>query len=152
VPLAAFLGSLLASILVYGLARGGGRLTTGRLIPAEIAVSYVLTALTSLGVYASPRGEDVRSATFWLLPGLGGAQWLSLALPPLVHVWSLVTLIVQVRWLDALSVRAETAATLGVDPERVRRVCFVVMSLLTGTLVALSGGIGFVGLIVRHVV
>lgn len=152
VPFTAFLGSLVASILVYGLARGGARLTTGRLILAGVAVSYVLSALTNLAIYAAPHSEDVRNATFWLLGGLGGARWSNLALPVLVLLGSVVLLVVQARWLDALSVGEEAAATLGVDADRVRRVCFAVTSLLTGTIVALSGGIGFVGLVVPHIV
>lgn len=152
VPIAAFLGSLVASIVVYGLARGGARLTTGRLILAGVAVSYVLSALTNLAIHAAPHGDDVRSATFWLLGGLGGARWSNLALPVLVLFGSIVLLLVQARWLDALSLGEEAAATLGVDADRVRRVCFAVTSLLTGTIVALSGGIGFVGLVVPHIV
>jgi iron complex transport system permease protein len=150
VPLVAFIGSLAASVLVYAFARGGGRLTTGRLILAGVAVSYVLSASTNLLINLASHGEEVRSATFWMLGGLGGAHWSMLALPLSALVAGTALLLVQGRALTALSISEETAATLGVDADRVRRLCFAVTSLLTGAVVALSGGIGFVGLVVPH--
>jgi iron complex transport system permease protein len=150
--IAAFLGALLAFAAVYVLARQGGRLTTGRLVLAGVAVSYVLAALTNFMIYRAEDGNQVRSVVFWMLGGLGGARWEFLGLPAAALVLGTVFLTVQARALNALSVGEETAATLGVDTHGFRRQSFALTSLLTGTLVAVSGGIGFVGLMLPHIV
>jgi iron complex transport system permease protein len=149
---AAFLGALCAFVLVYVLARQGGRLTTGRLVLAGVAVSYVLSAAMNVLIYNAPNGEQVKSVVFWLLGSLGGARWAYLGLPALILVAGTLLLIVQSRTLNALSAGEETAATLGVNTTRFRQQSFALTSLITGTLVALSGGIGFVGLMLPHIV
>ncbi len=150
--IAAFLGALLAFTCVYVLARHGGRVTTTRLILAGVAVAYVLGALTDFMIYKAPNGESVRGVLFWLLGGLGSARWEFLGLPALVLAAATILLVLQARSLNALSVGEETAATLGVDTNRFRQGIFALTSLLTGTLVAVSGGIGFVGLMMPHIV
>jgi iron complex transport system permease protein len=150
--IAAFLGALLAFGCVYVLARQGGRLTTGRLILSGVAVSYVLSALTNFLIYNAEDGNQVKSVVFWLLGGLGGARWEFLGLPALTLVVGTIFLTAQSRSLNSLSVGEETAATLGVDTIGFRRQIFALTSLLTGTLVAVSGGIGFVGLMLPHIV
>jgi len=149
---AAFLGALLAFVAVYVLARQGGRLTTGRLVLAGVAVAYVLSALTNFLIYNAEDSNQVRSVLFWMLGGLGGARWDYLGLPALALVLGTCLLTVQSRSLNSLSVGEETAATLGVDTSGFRKQIFALTSLLTGTLVAVSGGIGFVGLMLPHIV
>ncbi|WP_216361483.1 FecCD family ABC transporter permease [Candidatus Chloroploca asiatica] len=147
---AAFLGALLAFSAVYLLALQGGRLTTGRLILAGVAVAYVFGALTNFLIYNADNGEQVKSVIFWMLGGLGGARWDYLGMPALALALGTLYLTVQARSLNALSVGEETAATLGVDTSRFRQQIFALCALLTGTLVAVSGGIGFVGLMLPH--
>lgn len=148
--LSAFVGALLALSVVYVLAQQGGRLPTGRLILAGVAVSYIFSALTNVVIFNAANGEAVKSALFWMLGGLGGARWDYLGLPALVLVLGSAYLVVQARALNILSIGEETAATLGVDAGRFRRQIFALTSLMTGTLVAVSGGIGFVGLMLPH--
>lgn len=150
-PLAAFLGALVASTCVYALASQPGQFTTGRLILGGVAVSYVFSALTNFLIYNAPASEQARDVLFWLLGGLGGARWNQLALPALVMIVAMALLVPQARTLNVLAVGEEGAATLGVDTNRVRRQGFVLTSLVTGVLVALSGGIGFIGLMVPHI-
>ena len=88
---------------------------------------------------------------FWMLGGLGGARWDRLPVPLAVTAACLVLLVLQGRSLNALMLGDESAAALGVDVRRFRRFLFALTSLLTGTLVAVSGSIGFVGLVVPHV-
>jgi len=151
VSVAAFLGALFAVLCVYLLASEAGRFATGRLILAGVAVSYVLSALTNLIVYRSPDGQQGKRALFWLLGSLGGARWDAIWLPAGVLIAGAVLLTMNGRTLNILSVGEEGAATLGVDTSRARRQGFVLTSLITGVLVAVCGGIGFVGLIVPHV-
>jgi len=149
--IAACAGAFVASGAVYLLARQGGSLATSRLILSGVAVSYVFSALTNFLIYRAPQSEQGRSVLFWLLGGLGGARWDHLALPGFVVLIGGGVILTQARTLNVLTVGEEAAATLGVDPNRVRRQGFVVTSLITGVLVSLSGGIGFIGLMVPHV-
>lgn len=149
-PVAAFLGSLGALVIVYGLARSGGRITTGRLVLAGVAISYVLSALTSFLLITAERGEQAREVLTWLLGGLGAASWDTVWLPLLASTAGLLTLGARTRSLNLLFAGDESAVTLGLDVARFRAGMFVLTSLLTGVLVASAGPIGFVGLIVPH--
>jgi iron complex transport system permease protein len=88
----------------------------------------------------------------WLLGSLAGAKWLDLTLPAGVLLLGTGYLTLQARSLNALIVGDETAATLGVNVTQFRRHLFLMMSLITGVLVATSGAIGFVGLLIPHIV
>ncbi|MGO1948981.1 MAG: FecCD family ABC transporter permease [Mycobacteriaceae bacterium] len=147
----AFLGAALASLVVFGVARTGGRITSTRLIMAGVAVGYALSALTSFMIFASDSAEGSRSVMFWLLGSLGLASW-SGALLATVLVVLLVTavLLVLAPRMDALAAGDETALTLGINPDRMRIVLLVLSCLLVGTVVAMAGSIGFVGLVVPH--
>jgi iron complex transport system permease protein len=147
----AFLGALSASLLVFVVARTAGRITSVRLLLTGVAVGYALSALTSFLVFASGSAEGARSVMFWLLGSLALAQWGG----PLVALVAVVVLTVSVlalwaRRLDALAIGDETALVLGVSPTRFRTQLLVVVSLCIGVIVAASGCIGFVGLVVPH--
>ncbi|MFG2292964.1 FecCD family ABC transporter permease [Streptomyces sp. NPDC048603] len=149
-PAAAFAGSLTALVAVYALARRGGTMSTGRLILAGVAVQYVLAALTSLVLVLSAQPDQVRSVLFWTLGGLGGARWDELALPAAVLLTGTALLLALARPLDLLLAGEEGARTLGLDTGRFRAAVFVLTSLVIGVVVAYSGAIGFVGLMVPH--
>ncbi|MGW1232268.1 FecCD family ABC transporter permease [Streptomyces californicus] len=150
IPAAAFAGALLSLLLVYTLARGGGGLTTNRLVLAGVAVSYVLSALTSLILVTSARADHLQEVLYWTLGGLGAARWDMLALPAITLVAGTAVLLTLARPLDLLLVGEEGATVLGLDTARFRAAVFVLASLMTGALVAYSGAIGFVGLMVPH--
>ncbi|MEU4949407.1 FecCD family ABC transporter permease [Streptomyces lavendulae] len=150
VPLAAFAGSMAALVTVYALARRGATMTTGRLILAGVAVQYVLSALTSLVLVLSASPDQMRSVLFWTLGGLGGARWSELALPAAALFVGTGVLVTLARPLDLLLAGEEGAHTLGLDTGRFRAAAFVLTSLVIGVLVASSGAIGFVGLMVPH--
>ncbi|MFD6886710.1 FecCD family ABC transporter permease [Streptomyces sp. NPDC059957] len=150
VPLAAFAGSMGALVAVYAMARRGGTMTTGRLILAGVAVQYVLSALTSLILVLAAHPDQIRSVLFWTLGGLGGARWGELALPAGALLLGTGLLIALARPLDLLLAGEEGARTLGLDTSRFRAAVFVLTSLVIGVLVAYSGAIGFVGLMVPH--
>lgn len=150
-PASAFLGALAASLLVFTLARSGGRVTSLRLLLSGVAVGYALYALTSFLIFASGSAEGARSVMFWLLGSLGLANWDALLL--VVTVAVSLCVIVTTLWgrrLDALAIGDETAHTLGVAPERFRTALLVVVSVCIGVLVSAAGSIGFVGLVVPH--
>lgn len=151
VPLAAFLGALAAFTLVFLFARQGATLSPLRLVLAGVAVAAMLGAITNY-VVLSASDERVRSALFWTLGGLISANWSQLGIPTTVVVLLTTYFIAQGRALNALAFGDETATTLGVDVERFRLISVVLAALLTGVLVAVSGGIGFVALILPHAV
>ncbi|OIJ99611.1 iron ABC transporter [Streptomyces colonosanans] len=150
-PVAAFLGSMGALVVVYALARRGGIMTAGRLVLAGVAVQYILAAFTSLVLVLSAKAEHARAIMFWTLGGLGGARWDQLALPAIVLTLGTVLLVALARPLDLLLAGEESAQVLGLDTNRFRAAVFVLTSLVIGVLVAYSGAIGFVGLMVPHV-
>ena len=150
----AFVGALLATTAVYWLARGNPNARvqqSTRLILSGVAVGYFLTGLTSLITLTSGQRDLAGALMTWTLGSLAGTQWSSLALPAIVLLVGIVWLLLQTQSLNALMTGDETAATLGVNTHALRRALFVVVSLLTGVMVAASGAIGFVGLVVPHV-
>ncbi|MEU5975121.1 iron ABC transporter permease [Streptomyces sp. NPDC047315] len=149
-PAGAFVGALAAMVLVYALARRGGSMTGTRLVLAGVTISYVFTALTTLVLVASSRPEHFREALFWSLGGLGSARWDSLWLPALVIALALPLLLALARPLDLLLVGEEGATVLGLDVARFRAAVFVLVSLVTAVMVAASGAVGFIGLMVPH--
>lgn len=147
----AFVGALVASVLVFVVARSAGSVTSVRLLLAGVAVGYALSAATSFLVFASGSAEGARSVMFWLLGSLALASWGSaLAVAVVVVGVSVAVLLWWSPGLDAVAIGDETARTLGVSPAGLRTRLLVVVSLAVGVLVAASGSIGFVGLVVPH--
>lgn len=149
---AAFLGALVASAVVYSAARSSHGMTPLRLVLIGTVMAHGFSAITTLLVFLAPRGEAARSALFWLLGGLGGVTWPSLPVAACVVFAGCAYLLAHARQLNALAMGDETAATLGVEPARLRKQLFAVCAAMTGCLVAVSGAVGFVGLIVPHLV
>ncbi|MFJ3904131.1 FecCD family ABC transporter permease [Streptomyces sp. NPDC090025] len=149
-PAGAFAGALLALVVVYGLARRGGTMTGPRLVLAGVAVSYILSALTTLLLVVAGRPEQFQEALFWSLGGLGSARWDSLWLPACVLAVGIALLMALARPLDLMLVGEEGATVLGLDTARFRAAVFVLASLVTAVLVAASGAVGFIGLMAPH--
>ncbi|MFE9736092.1 FecCD family ABC transporter permease [Streptomyces sp. NPDC005863] len=150
IPAASFAGALISLVLVYSLARSGGGFATGRLILAGVAVSYILTALTSLILVTADSADHLKEVLYWTLGGLGSARWGMIALPCAALLVGTALLMALARPLDLLLAGEEGATVLGLDAARFRAGVFVLVSLLTGVLVAYSGAIGFIGLMVPH--
>lgn len=149
---AAFLGALATLVLVFVVARAGGRITGLRLILGGVAVSSVLSALTSLLVLTAPSPTLASQVLFWTLGGFGGARWPVLLVPAAVLLAGLAVLLVHARNLNLLLAGEESAAALGLDVQRFRQAMLVFIAALVGVTVAVSGVIGFVGLMLPHVV
>jgi iron complex transport system permease protein len=147
---AAFLGALASFGIVYVLARRGGALAPLRLVLVGVAVGYCLSGVTSYLVLHARDPAQTNSVLFWLLGSLAKAQWSAVTLPAAVLGAGTVILFARARAMNALMAGDEAAASLGISTERLRRELFALTSLLTGVMVALSGGIGFVGLVVPH--
>ena len=148
---AAFVTAVLASILVYLLSRTpDGALHPVRLVLTGVVLAFAFQGLAGAIVFFDPVGDAARSVMFWLLGGLGGAQWSVL---PLVAATVVAGAVVTGRLagtLDVLAQGDEAASALGLDPHRARRALFLVIVVLTSVLVAVAGTVGFVGLVVPH--
>lgn len=149
VPLAAFVGAVVAVAATYGLGSAGGR-TGASLILAGVAMAAFFTAAQT---YVQQRNADtIREVFAWILGRLGTAGWHEVRLVLPYAAVSLVVILAHRRLLDVLSVGEDEAGTLGVDPARVRLVVVLAATLGTAAVVAVSGLIGFVGIIVPHIV
>ncbi|WP_344032856.1 iron ABC transporter permease [Streptomyces luteireticuli] len=148
---AAFLGAIAAVVLVFLLGQRRGRLAPTRLVLSGVAVGYVFLAATSyLQLQATP--TELRQVVFWLLGSVSGAQWSQLPVVTTVVVAVTAVLSLFGRRLNALLAGDESATALGVDVNRLRAVLLLLAALLTGTVIAVAGGIGFVGLMIPHLV
>lgn len=148
----AFLGALAAVVAVFAIAQRAGRVTPLRLILSGVAMGGVFSAVTSFLIMTAEDGEAARSVLFWMLGSLTGASWAHLGIPLVAVALGVAWLIAQSRSLNAMVIGDDTAATLGVDVARFRRKVILVASVVTGTVVAVSGAIGFVGLMVPHMI
>jgi iron complex transport system permease protein len=147
----AFVGAMAATAALYLLARVAGQITSIRLLLAGVTIGYVLSAATSFLIFASDTPEGARAVLFWLLGSLSLARWSSVGIAVLVVGVTLAALVLWGRRFDALAIGDDTARTLGVPPTRFRIQALAMVSLCVGAVVAVSGGIGFVGLVVPHV-
>jgi len=150
-PALAFAGALIATLAVYQLARGRTGATPERLILAGVIVT---TFLSSVIVFVTTLMDAtrIRSFTFWLLGDLSGSTKTLLPLVIVIAVLGAIALTINARSLNLLMLGERDAFDLGVEVRRVRIVVFVVASLLVGSSVAASGSVGYVGLVVPHLV
>lgn len=151
ISFAAFLGALAAFSLVFFISSSGGRMTAKKLILSGVAVSYLFSAVTSFLTYLAP-DQGLREVTYWLLGSVASGKWNNLPLPAVIIPAGFMYLFFHARHLNSISMGEETAVSLGLDSSAFRKKIFLVTSLMTGVLVALSGSIGFVGLMVPHIV
>lgn len=148
VQILAFVGGLGAVLLVYGIARGRAGTPVVTLLLAGYAVSSLLAAGVALLMFLS--GDRLAAVVSWLLGSLAGASWSRLALAAPLIVVSFSLLLVRWRRLNALLLGEQQAAFLGVEVEHEKRVLTALAALATSAGVAISGTIGFVGLVVPH--
>ena len=151
-PVAAFLGGLASISLVYLVARHGPRVSVARLLLAGVAMSALMASVTSFITFSSPEPDKLRAVLFWLLGSLNGTRWEQLPIPTLTTAFGVGSLLLLARPMDAMLVGEEPAQSLGMPVEAIKKGLIVLAALVTGTLVAVSGAIGFVGLIVPHAV
>ena len=152
-PLAAFTGAFLALFAVYLIATRGGRTPIPTLLLAGIALGAMLSACSSLLISLSFVSWEVAAEiVFWMMGGLDSRTWTHVWISlPLVALGVLISLWYS-RDLDLLLLGEEASKSLGVDAESVKRTILTTGALLAGTAVAVSGIVGFVGLIVPHAI
>lgn len=151
VPLMAFAGALLATLIVLALVGFTGASGADRLVLVGVAVSFIVMAGANLLIFLGDP-KAAHTVIFWMLGGLGLAQWAHLIYPLIVLLPCTLWIWLRSADLNAMTIGDETATTLGIPVKPFRLQIFVLGALITGTLVAFSGVIGFVGLMVPHIV
>ncbi|RAJ59085.1 iron complex transport system permease protein [Streptomyces sp. Amel2xB2] len=148
----AFLGALAASALVYAAAAARTGLSPLRLILTGVAMALGFQAVMSVIVYLIPGSEATSTVLYWTMGSFGAASWAALPVVAVAVLLGIAVLSRHSRALDVMALGDETAASLGVSPDRYRRGLLVLISLVTGAMVAVSGAISFVGLVMPHLV
>ena len=149
-PLAAFAGAVVAVVAAYALGRSVGVASGATLVLAGVAVAAFLAAAQTFVLQQN--AEDVRAVYSWLLGRLSTSGWGDVAMVAPYIAVSVVTILLHARVLDVMRVGDEEAASLGVAVTRVRLLVVVAATLGTAAAVAVSGLIGFVGIVVAHAV
>lgn len=150
-PLAAFVGALVTTSLLYRLATHEGRTSIATFLLGGIAIAALAGAGIGLLVFLAD-DRQLRDITFWMLGSLSGATWAKVGgiAPFLLLLAAAVPLIA--RGLDLLVLGEAEAFHMGIEVERLKRVCIVLVAAATGAAVSVSGIIGFVGIVVPHLV
>jgi iron complex transport system permease protein len=148
-PVASFIGSALVMLLVYSLAHRHGQLDTNTLLLAGVMVGAFFNAAVLLLIAIF--NQELRNSFLWLMGNFSNANMESLAVVFPVVVAASCFLLLQSRTYNLIATGDETAMQLGVDVKRIKRLSYLLASLITGVAVSVSGVIGFVGLIIPHI-
>jgi iron complex transport system permease protein len=149
-PIAAFFGGLGTTLLLYAIATRRGQTSVGTMLLAGIALGAIAGAITAYLVFRSDDFQ-LRELTFWSMGGLGGATWqkIALAMPFMIGVF--IAMPFTARGLDALVLGEAEARHLGFNTQFLKSLIILVVALAVGVSVAFAGIIGFVGIVVPHV-
>lgn len=147
----AFVGAVIASILVYNISKSGGKPNVATMLLAGIAINALAGALTGLLSFLSD-DQQLRSITFWMLGSLAGATWETIGCSAPFILIPLLLLPAQGKQLNAFVLGESQAAQLGIRPQRVKQRVIILSTMAVGAAVAVCGIIGFVGLLVPHII
>lgn len=149
-PAMSFIGAISAAFLVYSISRVNEKVPVATLLLSGIAISAFLSAITSFLMYIG--GESLHQIVFWLMGGLSTSDWdrVLVVAPPLIA--GIAVLSVYARDLNIMLLGDEEAKSLGVEVEKLKKLAISLSALLAGVAVSVSGIIGFVGLIIPHIV
>lgn len=147
---AAFVGGLLAFVVVFLLGRQHGQWPPTRLVLAGVAVGYLISSLTFfLQILATP--NQVQRVLFWSLGSVAGGTWEDLPLLTAIVIGAICVLLMNAQRLNALAAGTDLTGTLGISVGRFQLLLMTVVALASGGIVAVAGGVGFVGLVVPHI-
>lgn len=148
----AFIGSFATAIAVLALSSAGGRTTSVKLVLSGTIISSLFSAFSNLIITVFADAEEIQDITFWTLGSFGGADFTKLLVPGSALVLGAIYFTTQIRTLNVMLTGDETAATLGVDLNKKRKIYVFICAILTACAVCFCGIIGFVGLMIPHIV
>lgn len=152
IGISAFIGALGISLLVLFIANLGGPANSVKLLLAGMALSAICSAFSSFIVYFANNMEGIQTITYWLMGSLAGASWpllyklIPMTLICILLLWS------QAKILNLMLLGDDTALTLGYNLKLYRQLYLIITSLMIGSIVYSSGVLGFVGLLIPHLV
>ncbi|WP_434290613.1 FecCD family ABC transporter permease [Celeribacter sp. SCSIO 80788] len=149
VPVAAFLGGWISTLLLYKIATRGGRTSVATMLLAGIALGALTGALTGFIVYKAT-DDQLRDLTFWGMGSVAGATWAKLLTAGPIIALALLAAPFLARALDALALGEAVASHMGIDTQRMKRIAILSVAGSVGASVAITGGIGFIGIVVPH--
>lgn len=152
VGISAFIGAFIVSILVLFIANINGRPSSTKLLLAGMALSTVCSSFSSFIIYLSNNKNGMQSISYWLLGSVAGAKWENIYIVFPLVIASILFFISQYRTLNLMLLGDEVAITLGKDINRFSQIYLLITSIIIGFIVYSSGMIGFVGLIIPHIV
>ena len=149
VPIAAFFGGWISTILLYRVATRGGVTSVATMLLAGIALAALAGAVSGLLIYAAD-DRQLRDLTFWGLGSIAGASWAKVMVAgPLIAIAVLLAFALA-RGLNGLALGEATAAHIGIPVQKMKNRAILTVAAATGAAVAVSGGIGFIGIVVPH--
>ncbi|ATG47753.1 iron ABC transporter [Celeribacter ethanolicus] len=149
VPVAAFLGGWISTLVLYKIATRGGRTSVATMLLAGIALGALTGALTGFIVYKAT-DDQLRDLTFWGMGSVAGATWAKLLTAGPIIALALLAAPFLARALDALALGEAVASHMGIDTQRMKRIAILSVAGSVGASVAITGGIGFIGIVVPH--
>ncbi|MBB3589869.1 iron complex transport system permease protein [Rhizobium sp. BK529] len=149
-PLAAFGGGLATTLLLYRVATRNGQTSVATMLLAGIALGALAGALTGVLIYMA-NDQQLRDLTFWGMGSLAGATWIKISAAGPIILLSFIALPFTARGLNAITLGEAAAFHMGVPVQRLKNITIVTVAAATGASVAVSGGIGFVGIVVPHI-
>lgn len=150
VGISAFLGALIAMMLVYRISTSGGKTNVVMMLLSGVAITSIGFSITGFLIYIS-KDEQLRDLTFWNMGSLAAATWTKNIVLIIVLIISYIVLLPKGKALNAMMLGEKDAQHLGINVETLKKQIVIVTSLMIGTCVAFSGTIGFVGLIVPYI-
>lgn len=150
VGIAAFIGSLLAMLLVYRISTSGGKTNVVMMLLTGVAISAIGFSITGFLIYIS-KDEQLRDLTFWNMGSLAAATWTKNIILTVILIISYFILLPKGKALNAMMLGEKDAQHLGINVEKLKKQIVIIVSLMVGSCVAFSGTIGFVGLIVPYI-
>ena len=148
----AFTGSILALIAVYKLSNAGRRIANSKLILTGMAVSTMLTALSNFFIIATPNTNVIKGILSWTMGSVASARWDNILFPCITIIICIIFILFRAKKYDVISLGDETALSLGVDVQTLKKQSIILISIMAGVAVASCGLIGFVGFIIPHII
>lgn len=152
IGICAFIGAFIISILVITMSNINGRANSTKLLLSGMALSTLCSAFSSFIIYFAKDKEGIKTITYWLMASLAGANWENIKLVLPVIIIGTIFFATQYRTLNLMLLGDDVSITLGKDLHKYRLVYLLISSLMVGLIVYSSGIIGFVGLIIPHMV
>lgn len=146
----AFIGAVATLILVYSLAHKKHKISVNSLLLAGVAVSYFLSSVIAFMMLLS--NDNIQHIVFWTMGSLSLTSWNKVAISYITIIPGILALMLYARELNILTMGDESAQYLGIDVEKLKRILLLISCIIVGSVVSVSGTIGFLGLVAPHIV